>query len=172
MPDTTPTTPDRPTTSPIRFRRTRIAVSDFFGVVTVLLMLAWVRSYWIFARFAMNVGNTQYAVTCKTNFGKCTMALVPRREIAASYIWGMNGGYRHPLDNLPFAYSFTPRATGYGFIQFPIWVLILPTMFVTFAFMALNGTRQFRQFSLRTMLIATTLVAAMLRYNQKLWMRS
>ena len=47
MDDPTPTV-DAPSKPPLRFRRTRIAVSVFFGVLTVALCVLWVRSYWRF----------------------------------------------------------------------------------------------------------------------------
>jgi hypothetical protein len=45
MDDATPIV-ESPIKPPRRFRRTRIAVSVFFGVVTFLLCVMWVRSYW------------------------------------------------------------------------------------------------------------------------------
>jgi hypothetical protein len=40
------TTTELPTTQRPRFRNLRIAVSAFFGVLTLLLVVLWVRSYW------------------------------------------------------------------------------------------------------------------------------
>jgi len=57
MSDPTPTV-DVPSTPPIRFRRTRIAVSVFFGLLTVVLVALWIRSYSFNENLSFRTGST------------------------------------------------------------------------------------------------------------------
>jgi hypothetical protein len=164
--------------SPIRFRRLRIAVSVFFGLVAVLLIVLWVRS-----------DSTKSSQGW--SFGRQTLRLTAvRGEIGCLY--------RYPLpanSNLPWTVyeqeivsyapastaSFTPTSTsaqlsanrrsscGFELLIFgngwqvvsPFWLLVTCSVLVA-AIAGRNCIRISSNFSLRTLLLTTTLIALVL----------
>jgi hypothetical protein len=167
----TPTTPDHSTTSPTRFRRTRIAVSVVFGMVMLVVALLLVRSFWWRDNFQMRVATVRFWLA--SDKGETALAAQiadgsePRFDMDS---WAIEGWYLLTRDFYPFD-SSSPRYRGFGIRWFDTsnWELFAPHWFVAsisglLAVLALPPPlhRRIPQFSLRTMLIATTLVAAIL----------
>jgi hypothetical protein len=155
--DTTPITHAPPTIEPRRFRRTRIAVSVFFGVVSLLLVVLWVRSYW--QGYALMFKLADYRISIASANGVVGIAAKPywpredylssypiteeiKQEIATQYKFG-------------FGMSAVPQPTAVC----PIWLWILSCIFSSVWLPCRDCPNQF---SLRTMLIATTLLAVAL----------
>jgi hypothetical protein len=132
-----------PSKSPRRFRRTRIAVSVFFGVLTAALCVLWVRSYWwvdVVRRGTESVGSSQGRIFVNDVYNLPGKGKVVTRSIAGNRI-----------------HFWTARqedlvAVGVGKV-FPQWPAIL------LAVVSSAAPWLHYRFSLRTLLIATTLVA-------------
>jgi hypothetical protein len=163
MDDPTPTA-DNPSQPPRRFRRTRIAVSILFGVLTVALCVLWVRSYW-WKDGAVWVFAPGRYIAVESDRGNLT-----------SRFQDLRGQARFPYDGpmklteLTFRsrwLSTSDRFKGFGWhisrdfvlIASPYWFLVLTAATLGLLTAAL---RPRWHFSLRTMLIATTLVAVVL----------
>jgi hypothetical protein len=138
-------------------RGLRIAVSAVCGILCVLLIVLWVRSYWWHSYInwrnsagGLNVSSYQGVVdilrhSIPTNAAGWSIMEEPANKWAAR----TNG---RPPSLIPRVVR-GPAAIG---IQFPYWLLML----VTAAVAALPWVKS--RFSLRTLLIATTLVALLL----------
>jgi hypothetical protein len=132
----------------------RIAVTALSLTACVLLIALWVRSFtWCDAKF-MQIGRFQYDVTSLRGcivFGRADMK--GNAKLTSASIPAANaslGDLREPY------FWFAARKSVSGFcIVLPMWFLIL--MGVSIA-----SAPWIRRFSLRTLLIATTLVAAVL----------
>lgn len=138
-------------------RKLRIAVSVFFGLLTVALCVLWVRSYWV----------SELLVTAKT---PTAWSLGPIRGglLLGTYPQGTVNNWREwYLASSPSRSGTIVRSLRFSFdfsgdtksMVVPFWFLIGATC----AFwMPLSWPTIRPQFSLRTLLIATTLVAVVL----------
>jgi hypothetical protein len=155
----------------MRFRKLRIAWSVLWGLITVLLLMLWVRSYWWFdvwridpiykaysiggqsgsGCFVLDCGNSFIPAFPQTNFRyQCTKLekLVPELQnygLFSSRVWG----------------RFSARIEGRNYFSFvvPYWFLVLAAaLWAAIPWLPWWSSR----FSLRTLLIATTLVAVLL----------
>jgi hypothetical protein len=147
----------------MRFRKLQIAWSVVFAVATVLLVALWVRSYWwvdqfvaTFGRYYVGVGVTPGAllvgVGTDTNAEPWTLSepnpadewlasvVLPNGQPYPSRVWGVFDF--NTLDGVNAAA--------------PFWFLILLSGIVA------TAPWLQRRFSLRTMLVATTLLAIVL----------
>jgi hypothetical protein len=154
---TTPT-PDQPTTSPTKYRRTRIAVSVVFGVVTLLLVVLWVRSQtavdYIYFNFQgynwiSAVGDGQIELVGDR------VQKVPTGQV----VWNTSRLYsdyrKYKVDFTWHAFYFDMNPS--VIVSTPFWfVVALSTLATVLPFATIPG------FSLRTMLISITLVAVVL----------
>jgi hypothetical protein len=143
-------------------RRLRIAVSVFFALVAVAFALLWVRSYWhgdgiiipIIGTKALAFGsaagglNTFYGATTYSGSGP----VAPQWRLTDMPI---TPKLATELDNRSVFYF--DASLGW-FIGYPHWLVIVVATSISLA----AGLRIPNQFSLRTMLIATTLVAVAL----------
>lgn len=141
-------------------RKLRIAVSAFFGALTLALCVLWVRSYWLCDDFSLGIsGGPGYKV------------ISLRGEIGASRYQSREGavsvGWRHATvapDKLPQLSSRgQSRLLGFAFtvpylIVVPQWFLMAVSMSTVLAPWFPYSSR----FSVRALLIATTLIAAVL----------
>ncbi len=138
----------------VRFRKLRIAWSVFWCAAAVLLIVFWVRSYW----------QTDYlhcqsfpSFFIQSQKGQLTfMSGLPAR-----FSLGLLSGQMHfnPARALP------PPALGFGVSRsgMSISLLFLPHWSIVLLTSALGGISSIRwRFSLRTLLIATTLIAIVL----------
>jgi hypothetical protein len=178
MPDTTPTTPDQPTTvEHPRFRRTRIAVSVFFGVVSVLLVVMWVRSYWkteevrIYAD-TFSLGIVSYRGLTGVSYISLTSFLPNWTDIHFSTPLGNVGFSTFSIaitEEMEKTYD-TKAKLGFSIqstddsllVWLPVWLPLALLVSTAALFRQTRSTWTTRRFSLRTMLTITTLVAAML----------
>jgi hypothetical protein len=136
------------------FRRLRIAVSMFFALLAVAFAALWVRCHYRYDRLIITV-STDHALEFRSENAECTcefrgyrpsefpgLAILDSKSADSSAPWlsanfGMNFGWRR--------------------IWMPTWFAMLTCIVVV----AVTRTEQ-THFSLRTMLIATTLIAVML----------
>jgi hypothetical protein len=157
MPDATPIVDDP--SKPLRFRRTRIAVSVFFGVLTVLLCLLWVRSYWRFDEIVWTSETRTFAVSASQ--GKLSIETINDRVLLPPG-WSRVSFWDSDSDDEPktlFGFGWQ-RENGSITANLPLCFLALLCAAIAW----LQGKR----FSLRTLLIATTLVAVVLELG--VWM--
>jgi hypothetical protein len=156
---------DAPNKPPQQFRRTRIAMAVFFGVVTVLLCLVWVRSYQqneIYSRVSktgrlITVGANSGSVYLVTMRHKLTPPNVGSPPYRTGFIWQTHG-WRYSAGEvsqtrwLPLIESMR---TGIH-VSTPLWFAV--------SIVLAGGLLPWctPHFSLRTMLIATTLVACVM----------
>jgi hypothetical protein len=140
----------------MRYRKLRIAWSVVWGLAAVLLIVLWVRNYWVVDELTAPV-TTQHFITSGSVPG------------AVAIGWGKgtrNWKIIQPLtqdwrdatgDDVPSPVWFgVTRRGGFVAVWMPSWFLIL-----VFAMLAAAPWIRWR-FSLRTVLIATTLVAVAL----------
>jgi len=168
MSDETPTA-DVSAKPPRRFRRLRIAVSVFFAVLTAALCVLWVCSYsWrdlVWARMP-NFGTGSIA-SLNGKF-RCMVLWESAESANASFAWGRSRIPAQAASRSLMMSHVQHRWSGLGFelvnfpnpfaVAIPYWCLTPPFALGSY-FIARHS--QFR-FSLRTMLIVTTLVAVVL----------
>jgi len=149
----------------IRFRKLRIAFAVTCLIVCVLLIVLWVRSYWRLDVVQYGFLDT-WGFTANSTNGRL---LFFRQELASNYFprWQASSVSDQPWINT----YFPARSSTLGFrfervpasviVQIPHWFPIL----VTGALAAATGLqvakslRGYYRFSLRTLLIVTTLIA-------------
>jgi hypothetical protein len=130
-------------------RYLRIGVSGLFGVVCVLLVVLWVRSYWRVDKLRRPNGNNSCEVSV---FNGQILARWHLIMASKELHWILSA----PIENAPSVWGrpvlgFRFRSSSF---TVPIWFLA-----------ALSGVLSaipWAHFSLRTLLIATTLVAILL----------
>ena len=142
----------------MRFRKLRIAWSVFWSLAAVLLIVLWVRSYWWLDNMVFSVPETTIAISEEGALGITSYA--EKHDTGYSSILSI------PVKDIPtrlrsgpiqkWSFSSNPFSTG---IRFPHWFAVL-----IFAGLAVAPwSRQLHwHFSLRTLLIATTLIAIVL----------
>ena len=169
----------------MKFRKLRIAWSVACGVSCVLLIVLWVRSYFSkdivlanlwgrnfqanstggrlsFAAMSrpMKLGPREWLITSKPLATESQQQQVPRGPSRPSSKIGRNTLQQQPPIRTPtisVTASQTPSLTVYG-LGMPYWTwLLLPATAA-----AIPWIGRLRRFSLRTLLIATTLIAVML----------
>jgi hypothetical protein len=140
----------------MRFRKLRIAWTVGWGLVAVLLIVLWERSYWRLQIFERRVGSQ--AVQISSVKGRIAIAhLDPRATIGRPYLSVVAG------DSADWRKA---GASGFAYYH-DGWIaaLIAPFWLPALLSVALAVTpwisRSWR-FSLRTLLVATTLVAVIL----------
>jgi hypothetical protein len=144
---------------PLRFRKLRIALSVFFGVVALSLTALWVRSYWVLDDIVRTTPTVQQTV-CSNKGVLHLVASDPSGGYSlqpkpGTVTW--NRYSRQPSDlRSGFYWTWSPKLKA---IQSPYWFVIL----ITAAAAAVPWLPWWsNRFSLRTLLIATTLVAIVL----------
>ena len=139
----------------MRFRKLRIAWSVVCGVACVLLIVWWVRSYWRLDVIVWN-GNSS-STTVRADAGLVTIS-------QSNFGGTLSGDDRWELivDNASWGMQFWQFDwawdTNLILIRVPIWVAALAAAILAHA----PWIRWSRRFSLRALLIATTLVALVL----------
>jgi hypothetical protein len=142
----------------MRFRKLRIAWSVVMGIACVLLIVLWVRSYWLYDFLYLAQG--QGLVSMRGSVHTCSMTLgIPRWTVSTTPLV-LTGPHTYTFLGIGYSpgYSYVlPPAT------IPDWLPF--TLLGTIA-----AVPWFRwQFSLRALLIATTLVAVVL--GLVVWLR-
>ena len=154
--DTTTTTDVPPVTRPWR-RRLRIAWSVFFGVLTVTLCLLWVSSYYSSATVWEWLPINRY-VQVRSNYGGLEVIVTMEHHPSQIHFDSVTLDFRRW--ELVMYGGYPPRFS----VLTPHWLLVILSAVLT----ALPWL-PFR-FSLRTMLIATTLIAVVLGLS--VWLAS
>jgi hypothetical protein len=152
--------PTNPPPKPRRFRKLRIAWSVSWGVVAVLLLALWVRSYWrcdsIATPFASG-GLSLHSVV-----GRCLIEFcIPNSD--ETLIYGIHSTEAAQDDDFR-DLKFPGPLGGFEFVSSPdnTWAII-PHWFLVAGAAALMGVPWLRMhFNLRTLFIATTLLAVLL----------
>ena len=144
----------------MKFRKLRIAWSVACGIACVLLIALWVRSYW--CADVIDIPRSKYLVEVGSEYGKIGIVKFDDPSISAGRWEFVSEDPRPPGGDvwlwptlLGFARPVTP---GMSAIVVPHWFLVL--QFASAG--ALPRLQGFQRFSLRTLLIATTLVAVVL----------
>jgi hypothetical protein len=146
-----------------RFRRTRIAVSVFFGVLTVAFCVLWVISHFVrvFVATALPTlpsGQNEFLFTMSSGLmGLHLLVVDPSTQLT---VVDLSRKYLDPFSrDMLVRWFYYHDPNGEHTLVFPAWIATL--------ICAALGTAawvrvQAPQFSLRTMLIATTPVAVVL----------
>lgn len=146
------------TMAAMQYRRLRICISAFFGVLTLLLCVLWARSYWWFEGYTIKP-SVYYGGIGWTAGTLLIEGISPGNpQVAAGYVC-------RPIDKssvrtLGFEYTRWNKAFS---LAMPIYTLVLLTSVLT-ALPVIQREWIYlpNRFSLRTLLIATTIIAAML----------
>ncbi len=148
---------------PSQFRHTRMAVSVFFGLLTLALCLLWVVSFWEILQLTMQLrasptGNN--FLWQHTGQGVISIHLLNVRPITHSWYLGFESiAGRQKTDNPLLCFKYVHQWNGEYMVAFPIWV---PLLTLVILWLSCRHLVQSSRFSLRTMFIATTLVAVVL----------
>ena len=142
----------------MRFRKLRIAWSVVCGIACVLLIALWVRSYWTYDIVGIAGPGSEYSIHSTGGF----IGVYDMLDISGTS-GPTNWRYVHrPSDPANFRvsawrphYSTYPDAPSVS-VEIPYWMLVLPLGLLA----AIPWLRW--HFSIRTLLIATTLVAVVL----------
>jgi|SRR3954454_1021012 hypothetical protein len=150
----------------MRFRKLRIAWSVFWGLSAVLLIVLWVRSYWCNDAYNSPTHGNHFFI-CQSIRGKLLVGIEETLHLKLRQGWGI---LHEPLEkvNPPTLNKETGEtnldrigaswiySSNRFLVLLPHWVFAM--IFASFA--ALWYWPE--QFSLRTLLVATTLVAVVL----------
>jgi hypothetical protein len=143
-------------------RKLRIAVSAFFGVLALLLVVMWVRSYWKWDALMVVLPNQRIGVgSIRGTVGIGIGAKLPTQsnptfaELTSGPITVEMRQYAESITTFGFGYR-APSSSRTVII--PMWVLLSSCLGTAWACSGLSPVR----FSLRSLLIATTLLAFML----------
>jgi hypothetical protein len=134
-------------------RRFRLGVSVFFAVLTVLLCGLWVQSYWLH-NFAIRIYKND-VVDIGSNSGSLYVAqyrTLPPDEAWRHPVWCFQSTPADPNRNIWY------RSADSKSVGLPYWCVTPLFALATFAAIRWNAWR----FSLRTLFIATTLIAMLL----------
>jgi hypothetical protein len=146
----------------MRFRKLRIAWSVMCAIATVLLIVLWVRSYWWLDGISSPMSNGLGFQVYSTD-GRIVCSEGSPAGPTQSKPWELNIGYEHTLEG---AEASNSVFRGFDILREPCVTRIRgPHWFPVLIFAALTAApwlRGSRKFSLRTLLIATTLVAVVL----------
>jgi hypothetical protein len=142
----------------MRYRKLRIAWSVFWGIATVLLIVLWMRSYGTWDRCFWTGKYHGRQLNSMLGHVMLVVAELPKQTVPF-YI------ARTPIEDR-FKTSFDKNVLGFYFehsprvlrIEVPFWSILL----VSITTGAASWIRWKWRFSLRTLLIATTLVAVVL----------
>lgn len=135
----------------MRFKKTRIVFSLVCGVLCLLLIGLWVRSYWVNDFVGLPTNGTTIISTWLGRI--CVERLWEQKIDEPGWWWRMS-----PTDEIPAEVKEAPvwycfKNSANGWVGFPLW---FPTVIF-----ALLGTVHWlsTRFSLRTLLLVTTAVA-------------
>jgi hypothetical protein len=143
----------------MRFRKLRIVFSALCGIACVLLIVLWVRSYWYWDQVYCQYSGLRYGVGIMSIRGGTYITLrdydsspSSRRGVRLDNGVAIRNSHGNHVSNW-WLYLFD-----YDKAYVPYWIVNL----LIGALAAAPWIRWSRRFSLRTLLIATTLVAVVL----------
>lgn len=136
-------------------RKLRIAVSAIFGLLTIALCVLWVRSYW----WNATVSRIDSGRLTRLGLSKGCLYLTQQNDVASDRVsggWRYRGGLRkhRNLESAESSAKFQWRHTRHElYMELPFWILATSTGVGVLA-------PWYRvRFSLRILLLATTLLA-------------
>jgi hypothetical protein len=147
---------------PFKFRRLRIVWTVFFAVLTVALCVLWVRSYWWLESVHLPVARYRTVIAASVSgviglsMSYYGLPLEFTKRPANDYADERVKRKLPPISSAWFSVRWTPNGIG---VVSPDWFLV--STFVAVATVPWLRSFPYR-FSLRTMLIAITLVAVVL----------
>jgi hypothetical protein len=143
-----------------KYRRLRIVWSIYWGVACLLLIALWVRGLW-WADFVSVKVTTAYAVSVSKYPGTCAFTITTNPEfplIAPGRYWNHERMPVPPVLRKDFVAKYLRK-----YFEYQFGYVIVPDWFLIFAFAGLGILAWFPwRFSLRTLLVAMTLVAVVL----------
>jgi hypothetical protein len=141
-------------------RKLRIAVSVFFGLLTVALCALWVRSYWLSETIAFPMGGRGYHAWTADGCLSLLRSVAPPDAIPQSFTTTsvpLTEPISRVLEGVCGADGFYLWAdSNHSTVVMPYWFMFGVSL------MSAIGPWYVTRFSLRTLLIATTLVAVVL----------
>ena len=142
----------------MRFRKLQIAWSVGCGIATVLLVVLWVRSFYVCTVFRQQVTSTlAFSLIAQRGFVGA-VAFNPIDELPRGYYtWGVSTTTLSRLPKPSWDIRVHKAPDTYAQIMLPVWFVML-----AIAGPAVAALRMQWRFGLRTLLIATTLVAVAL----------
>jgi hypothetical protein len=147
--------------SDMKYRKLRIAWSVAWGVVAVLICVLWVRSYWI--RDTAWIPGRNYGTEVNSLSGQIALVIWDKQEFGGSLPPYHVSHKRIDPENTLIS---KPNILGFFYHTQPNMVHIaIPFWFPALSVLALAGTPVVpwsNRFRLRTLLIATTLIAVAL----------
>jgi hypothetical protein len=131
------------------FRTLRISWSVFWGLACVLLIVLWVRSYYRTDRIwrINSVVDTGFESACGT------LSYWQRTDVDGASRFPWHHDVSSPV-TLAHRFVYTNRA--------PVFAIVCPTWLPLIVIAPLGAISWVRRFTLRTLLVATTLVALVL----------
>ena len=139
----------------MRFRKLRMAFSVGCGIVCVLLIMLWVRSYWRLD--LINRNSNSNSSTVRADAGLITLSHSQGRSPLLD-----DNGWKYIADNASWGMQYWQFDWAWNtriiLVRIPIWVLALAVAMLARA----PWIRWSKRFTIRTLLIATTLVALVL----------
>jgi hypothetical protein len=139
----------------MRFRKLRIAWLVVCGIACVMLIALWVRSYE--SAIVLNEGITKtHALTLISQRGFCGAVLFDP-TVYASPKWGLITVSPQTWGSPSWDFAIHSKSDRYVQVMAPWWFVVLSV-----AIMSIIAPQLKWRFSLRTLLIATTLVAVVL----------
>jgi hypothetical protein len=147
----------------MRYRKLRIAWSVAWGIACVLLIALWVRSYWWLEQYQFLISTRYVIITSAQGTSHISSATnrvwtEPQLLGFRRYSLGVDVDYSGP-SLVPWLYR-NVELPSYFTIVLPYWLLLLFAAILAVAPWSPGCSR----FSLRTLLIATTLVAVLLGF--------
>jgi hypothetical protein len=143
----------------MRYRKLRIAWSVTWGLVALLLIVLWVRSYRWEDALVWVQGSARNVFAVGSMFGRVQLTYEPGGDSEEMLLPPFCRLQRPPARSLKSIPSFALNANAnFTSFRFPIWVLVL----LAAAIGTTSWLRFSCRFSLRRLLIATTLVAVVL----------
>jgi hypothetical protein len=141
----------------MRFRKLRIAWSVVWGIAAVLFVVLWVRSYWrVDGLTARDAGRELVLFVEHGDFGASYDGLPKWSRLDLRW----DSGSANPGFHMPglagFYYGAHPAGNRYTLLLLPLWFVALVA-----AIIGMLPWRRFR-FTLRTLLLAMTAIAALL----------
>jgi hypothetical protein len=143
-------------------RKLRIAWSVAWGLVVVLLLVLWVRSYWDKDTLILSrPGSTIFLSSVRGQIACSHTTFSDMPDVATDYRWEVTARPKpDDVDAVQRGFSFHPGTWDNEFeLTFPQWCTVLITA-IAAAITWLPSP--LKRFTLRTLLIGTTLVAIVL----------